>query len=179
MNAFQNALSTGKVVVRRWWVNRNNSDQVTVQFFQLLDTGAGPVNLISIAQGTTPKQTISALYSFKREIAESKLGSTEGSFVDSDMVMFGSELFGVDVSIKITENFAPNPYSKSHEPKINPSTGEVVVSYNAETGTNDPVYRHTELVAGIINPSDHVLIRPEVKATTTATSKFFTDFLSR
>ena len=152
---FQKALETGQVVLRRWWSNANNPDQVTLQFFQKVETQADTNSLVSIAQGIKPGQIVSALQSFKKDVVLAKLGSTEGNLVDSSSVVFARDVFGTDVSIKVTENFTPNPFSKSHEPKVNPSTGEVVLGFNSKTQQNDPVYRHTELVAGIINQEAH------------------------
>ena len=55
---------------------------------------------------------------------------------------------GREVNIQVTENFAPNPRSKSHQPKSNPVTGEVVVAFNPASSKAEEVYRHTEMVAG-------------------------------
>ena len=152
---FQKALDTGRVVLRKWWENSKNPDQVTLQFFQQIESGSQENSLVSIAQGAKNKQTISALFSFKKSVALAKLGSTEGNLVNSSDVVFADKVFGTQVSIRVTENFTPNPYSASHEPKINPSTGEVVEGFNSATGKNEPVYRHTDLVEGIIGAEAH------------------------
>lgn len=155
---FVNALDSGKVVVRRWWYNTNSSkDQVTVQFIQQVERPGDTSSLVAIAQGSTNKQTVTALFSFNADVAQAHLGSTEGSFVEEGQPIFASSIWGQEVNIQVTENFTPNPYSKSHEPKINPGTGEVVTAYNGETGQDDPVYRHTELVAG---PASHKFMAP-------------------
>ena len=152
MNNFQTALTTGKVVVRKWWVNANNPNQIGVQFFQEIESSNQTNTLVALAQGIRPVQTVSAIYSFAKEVALPLLGSTEGDLSNGSRVVYGSELFkGMSISIEVTENFQPNPFSSSHEPKINPGTGEVVLGYNDETGKNEPVYRHTNLVAGL-NP---------------------------
>jgi len=150
MNQFQTALTTGQVVVRKWWVNANNPNQIGVQFFQEIESSNQVNNLVALAQGIRPVQTVSAIYSFAKEVALPLLGSTEGDLSQGAKVIFGKEMFkGIDVSIEVTENFTPNPFSSSHEPKINPATGEIVLGYNEETGKNEPVYRHTNLVAGL------------------------------
>jgi hypothetical protein len=155
---FQEALETGRVVVRRWWPNTNSSNnQVTVQFFQLVQTGDGKPNLIAIAQGVPTGNIVSALFSFNADVVEHLLGSTEGSFVEEGQPVYGDDLFGTEVNIQVTENFIKNPYAKKQEPKLNPSTGEVVMATNPETNQMEPVYRHTELVAGI---PYHSFVRP-------------------
>lgn len=150
---FVNALDSGKVVVRRWWYNQHSEkDQVTVQFFQKINAPGTPTrSLVAKAQGLNDGQVVSALFSFSRNVAESFLGSTEGSFVTGGQPIFAEDFFGEEVNIEVTENFTPNPYSKTHEPKMNPGTGEIITMYNPETQQEDPVYRHTELVGGKAN----------------------------
>lgn len=146
---FVNALDSGKVVVRRWWYNNNSDkDQVSVQFMQQIEKEGDNNSLLAIAQGSTNKQSVTAIFSFSADVAQAHLGSTEGSFVTEGQPVFANDMFGQEVNIQVTENFTANPYSKSHQPKINPGTGEVVTAYNAETGEDAPVYRHTELVSG-------------------------------
>ena len=147
---FANALSTGKVVVRRWWVNtQSEKDQVSVQFQQEIEKDTDDNSLVAIAQGGNSKQKPTAIFSFKTNVAQAILGSTEGSFVQGGQPIFGSEMWkGREVNIQVTENFTANPRSKSQQPKANPLTGEIVTSFNSDTQSNDPVYRHTEIVAG-------------------------------
>ena len=156
-NSFNSALETGKVVVRRFWYNDNSEkDQVTVQFFQQIKKPeTDNSSLLAIAQGISDSQTVSALYSFKADIAKAIFGNTEGSFVESGTPVFANDIFQTDVNIEVTENFTANPFSSNHEPKINPSTGEVVVAFNPETNQDDAIYRHTELVTG---KADHTFI---------------------
>lgn len=159
---FVNALDSGKVVVRRWWYNQHSEkDQVTVQFFQKIKapSSGDTKSLVAKAQGLSDGQIVSALFSFSRDVAESFLGSTEGSFVTGGQPIFAEDFFGEEVNIEVTENFTPNPYSKTHEPKMNPGTGEIITMYNPETQQEDPVYRHTELIAG---QADHVFL--DIKA---------------
>ena len=156
MNSLQEkyaeALDSGKVVVRRWWVNtQSDKDQVSVQFQQQIEKGGDNNDLIAIAQGGSNSQRVTAIHSFKTSVARAHLGSTEGSFVEDGQPVFGNDMFGQEVNIQVIENFVPNPKSRSHEPKCNPSTGEVVMAYNPETKQDDPVYRHTELISGTPN----------------------------
>ena len=149
MNNFQTALATGKVVVRRWWKNANSSkNQVSVQFIQQIERPSDNSSLVAIAQGTPSVQTVTAIFSFAEDVALDHLGSTEGSFVEGGQPIFAEDIFGMDINIQVTENFTKNPFSAGQEPKINPSTGEVVVAFDPETRTDRPVYRHTELVSG-------------------------------
>ena len=145
---FDQALTTGQAIVRKWWVNKNNSSQIGVQFQQEIPSPSSANILVTMAQGIRPVQKVTAIHSFNSEVAQAFLGSSEGDFLESTPKL-ASELFqGMEVNIQVTENFTPNPYSSSHEPKINPGTGEVVTGYDETTGKNMPVYRHTELVLG-------------------------------
>ena len=151
MNSFTEAFATGKVVVRKCWTNKNNPEQVAVQFFQQIESPQTTNSLVSLAQGINPVQTVSAIFSFAKEVAQPLLGGTDVDLSDmgENKAVFASQMFkGQEVSIQVTENFTANPYSNSHQPKINPGTGEVVTGFNPDTGSNDPVYRHTELVPG-------------------------------
>ena len=64
MSTFKEALTTGKVVVRRAWTNTKNPEQVAVQFFQQIDSPSSINTLVSMAQGIQPVQTVSAIFSF-------------------------------------------------------------------------------------------------------------------
>lgn len=160
--AYENALATGQVVVRRWWFNTNSSkNQVTVQFAQAVERPASSAadansTLIALEQGTegiSNMTTVTALRSIDAARAQAFFGSTEGNSVEGGTVYFANDLYkslgaaaDVDLAIQITENFEKNPYSKTQQPKSNPSTGEVVVALNPATGTHMPVYRHTDLM---------------------------------
>ena len=159
--AYENALATGKVVVRKWWVNENSSkNQITVQFQQEVERPASAASanslLISLEQGTealgnTTRAT--ALRSFNAEHVIAALGSREGDSTMGGDIMFANDFYaklgapaGTELAVQVTENFEKNPYSKNQAPKANPSTGEVVTALNPATGTNMPVYRHTDVV---------------------------------
>lgn len=160
--AYENALATGKVVVRKWWFNTNSTkNQMTVQFQQAVErpaNDAGTANslLISLEQGTEALGThtrVTALRSFDANKASAILQSREGDATMGSPVIFAEDFYeklglpaGTQLSIQVTENFEKNPYSKSQTPKVNPSTGEMVVATNPATGTQMPVYRHTDLV---------------------------------
>ena len=160
--AYENALATGQVVVRRWWFNTNSSkNQVTVQFAQQVERPASSAadaasQLISLEQGTegiSNVTTVTALRSIDATRAQAFFGSTEGNAMQGGVVHFANDLYkslgaaaDVDLAIQITENFEKNPYSKTQTPKSNPSTGEVVTALNPATGTHMPVYRHTDLM---------------------------------
>tara|TARA_R110002096_G_scaffold131635_1_gene281639 strand:- start:822 stop:1358 length:537 start_codon:yes stop_codon:yes gene_type:complete len=151
MSTFKEALTTGKVVVRRAWTNTKNPEQVAVQFFQQIDSPNSVNTLVSMAQGIQPVQTVSAIFSFAKDVAQSKLGNTDVDFTTGGEAVYAADMFDQEVSIQVTENFTANPYSVSHQPKINPGSGEVVTGFDSSTGTNMPVYRHTELVPGGAN----------------------------
>lgn len=160
--AFENALATGQVVVRRWWFNTNSSkNQVTVQFAQQIErpaTSAADANsaLIALEQGTEGignTTVVTALRSIDATRAQAFFGSTEGNCMEGGTVHLANDLYkslgavaDVDLAIQVTENFEKNPYSSTQQPKSNPSTGEVVTALNPKTGTHMPVYRHTDLM---------------------------------
>lgn len=159
--AYENALTTGQVVVRKWWVNTNSTkNQITVQFQQEVERPASAASsnslLISLEQGTEAlgnTTRVTALRSFNADKAAAILGSREGDATMGSKVMFANDFYAqlgapadTKLAVQVTENFEKNPYSNSQQPKINPSTGEVVVAHNPATGTEMPVYRHTDLV---------------------------------
>jgi hypothetical protein len=152
--AYENALTTGKVVIRKWWFNTNSTkNQISVQFQQAVErpaNNASTVNsmLISLEQGTDALGThtrVTALRSFAADKAAA-IGLPAGT----------------QLAVQVTENFTKNPYSKTQSPKINPSTGEVVVATNPETGTQMPVYRHSDLV--LAGSCEHTFIAAEPEA---------------
>ena len=112
--------------------------------------------LIALEQGTEGignTTTVTALRSIDADRAQAFFGSTEGNSMQGGTVYYANDLYkslgavdGTDLAIQITENFEKNPYSKTQQPKSNPSTGEVVTALNPTTGTHMPVYRHTDLM---------------------------------
>lgn len=161
------ALSDGRVYVRKAWKNKNKPGQVGVQFIQEIDRElkGTPNNLISIAQGTEAynRQRVTTILSFNEEIAVQLFGAAEFDLSVEGEAMVASEAMGTEVSIQVTENFTPNAFSENHEPKINPSSGEIVTGRDSE-GELKPVYRHTKLVEG--STCNHTFIVPEYASAT-------------
>lgn len=179
--AYENALDTGKCVIRRSWVNTNSSkNQVTVQFQQMVerpvtDAASATSALIALEQGTDALGThtyVTALRSFNADKIREVLGADTVDYYKSGTPVFANDLYaklgapeGLEFGIKVTENFEKNPYSKTQTPKVNPSTGEVVVATNPATGTQMPVYRHTDLVPAQM--CEHTFIASESTRTAT------------
>lgn len=172
--AYENALATGKVVVRKWWVNTNSqNNQVTVQFQQAVERPQDNVSslnslLIGLEQGSEIGNTtrVTALRSFNADNVAAVLGSKQGDATMGSNVMFANDLYralglpeDIDVAIQVTENFEKNPKSATQTPKVNPSTGEVVVATNPKTNTQMPVYRHTDIV--IAHTCNHTFVASE------------------
>lgn len=184
--AYENALDTGKCVIRRSWVNTNSSkNQVTVQFQQMVerpatDASAATSALIALEQGTDALGThtyVTALRSFNADKIREVLGTDTVDFYKSGTPVFANDLYaklgapeGLEFGIKVTENFEKNPYSKTQTPKVNPSTGEVVVATNPATGTQMPVYRHTDLVPAQL--CEHTFIASESSQTAATIAPF-------
>lgn len=180
--AYDQALTTGKVVIRKWWFNTNSTkNQMTLQFQQAVEKPDSQVSansmLISLEQGTEPlgnTTNVTALRSINADKATAILGSREGDATMGSPVIEANVFYeklgfpeGTEFAIQVTENFEKNQYSKTQSPKVNPSTDEVVVATNPVTGTQMPVYRHTELV--IANTCEHTFIAGEAfKAPVTA-----------
>ena len=171
--AYENALATGKVVVRKWWVNTNSSkNQITVQFQQEVERPASAASanslLIALEQGTEALGNVTrvtSLRSFNADKAAAILGSREGDATMGSPVLFANDFYaklgapaGTELAVQVTENFEKNPYSKTQQPKVNPATGEIVMAQNPATGTNMPVYRHTDLV--VASTCKHKFITP-------------------
>ena len=180
--AYDQALTTGEVVIRKWWFNTNSTkNQMTLQFQQAVEKPDSQVSansmLISLEQGTEPlgnTTNVTALRSINADKATAILGSREGDATMGSPVIEANVFYeklgfppGTKFAIQVTENFEKNPYSNSHSPKVNPTTDEVVVATNPATGTQMPVYRHTELV--IADTCKHTFIAGEApKAPSTA-----------
>lgn len=181
LKAYSDALATGQVVIRKWWFNSNSEkNQVTVQFQQAVERPASAASanslLISLEQGTEAlgnTTNVTTLRSFNADKASAFLGSREGDSTQGGDVKFANDLYkslgapaDIDLAVEVTENFEKNPYSKSHQPKKNPSTGEVVTAENPVTGTAMPVYRHTNLV--LAQQCNHKFIVAEPETQTAA-----------
>jgi hypothetical protein len=154
--SYENALTTGKVVVRRWWANtRSTKNQVSVQFQQEIESPKTSSSMdsamIALEQGTDAlggTQRPTAIRSLSAEQAIKLLGAIEGSSnQEGDAIVYADDLYGFVTGIEVKENFEKNPYSAAQEPKSNPSTGEIVTAINPANGALMPVYRHTKLTA--------------------------------
>lgn len=175
--AYDQALATGQVVIRKWWFNQNSDkNQMTIQFQQAVERpqtqSSTTSTLIGLAQGSTLGNTtrVTTLFSADATLAANVLQSREGdatmgspvvtanAFFQALAQAMGTEFNG-NLAIQITENLQKNPRSPKQTPKSNPNTGEVVVSYDAATGSMKPVYRHTELVDAA--HCEHTFLTPQ------------------
>lgn len=153
---FQEALNTGKVVVRSIFANKNNPEQISVQLFQKVEKPAefkgaaseGFNPLVAMAQGLEAfddKTTISAIMSFKKDIALKFFKTIEANYSESNKGILAENIYGCPVEISVIENTTKNPKSDTQTPVTTPK-GEV------KKLNGLPVYRHTELV-----PADKVV----------------------
>ena len=159
-NVFQQALETGKVIVRRAWLNnRSRKDQVSVQFMQEIESpNAGGNALVAVAQGVgNGKQRITDVLSFARPQFLQLFGldsiDEEGvNYYDSDVEPpIAEDIFGMEVNISVTENTDPREYDDNgnavremnlRQAKLNPQTNEYLMS------NGEHIYRHTKMAPG-------------------------------
>jgi hypothetical protein len=149
---FNKALSEGKTMVRSIRKNINSDkDQYTVQFMQQVDNpnSEGTDEIVALSQGYTPGQRVTALASVAGKKLEemgimSLLAKTSDKlttfFEEEDTLLEGTRILGVDLDISVEENTTKNPLSMSQQPKINPTSNEVLTSDGL------PIYRHTKVV---------------------------------
>jgi len=175
--AYDQALATGKVVIRKWWFNQNSDkNQISLQFQQAVERpqtqSSATSTLIGLAQGSTLGNTtrVTTLFSADATLAANVLGSREGDATMGSPVVLGNAFFSAlaqamgteftgDLAIQITENLQKNPRAPRQTPKSNPNTGEIVMSYDATSGSMKPVYRHTELVDAA--HCEHTFLTPQ------------------
>lgn len=137
---------TTAIKVRKIWENTNSQkDQVSVMFAQQYENNTGSV-LIAAAQGTGNfgPSMLTTIMSFNREKAIEYFGTTEADYSTEPFENWGDPskfeaAVGKKVVISVEENLTPNPQQKNHQPKTNPTTGEILLS------DGSPIYRHTEL----------------------------------
>lgn len=159
MTNFQNALATGKTLVRNVWVNENNSDQVGIQFMQQIETSEGVSPSLAL-QGIKSTRKLTVIASAKKETLEA-VGLKIQNYAETDEVLFANDLYkslGVtqDVNISLEENhdkyvrtatgtiaYRKDGSSIELEPKVNPTSGEVVKVNGKE------VYAHTSISFGM------------------------------
>ena len=157
-NEVANSNQATPVVIRRIWPNlRSSKNQATIQFYQKKATGmSGPGGLVGIFQNAPGlTSTATAIQSIHMDkLAELGL-PTEVDYTDGEAPVANSVL-GVQVNIEITDSFNSNPFSDSHNPKVNPTNGDVI------TINGRDVYRHTELVAG--EAQDQIISSVSVEA---------------
>jgi len=168
---YEKALATGACVLRRTWPNLNakSGSQISCQFQQLVKVPSEGTSsaLIAFAQNITGmgENRPTTIFSVSEEVCK-QLGlpveedffdpgpDFEGGGDDLSKAVLANKIFesvrkGKDINIKVTENFTPNPFSKTHEPKMNPRTNEILMK------DGQPIYRHTELVEG---EADHTFV---------------------
>jgi len=165
------SLSSGKCLVRKIWKNPNKPGQISVQFIQEIEVpmSASLNPLVAIAQGLgdVGKNRVTAILSFKEEVAIKLFGTLEADYSEGEAVD-ASVILGSAVGIQVTENFTANPYAANHEPKKNPKTDEYVMGKD-EDGRVKPIYRHTEILPlEAINHSFVESVRREESAATGA-----------
>jgi len=136
--------------IRRIMPSKNgNNEQATVQFVQLIEMPASASNNPLLNFSQDPNRIgmgiVTALMSFSVKVLQTR-GVAGFQDFSAGLVPFAAQLFdGQEVNIEVTESFLPNYKAQNQEPKINPTTGQVI-----KVG-GKPVYRHTELVLGAPN----------------------------
>jgi len=149
---FLNEISN-QTMVRKIWKNVNSDkEQYSIQMMEQVDgplaTDAGSSMLVNIAQGGNGGQRVTAIFSVSKEQLEkvgvslpSEDGSHDSYCFEGDGLLAARTVFNdVEVEIQVVENTTKDPNRPSQEPKVNPSTEEVI------TNNGRPVYRHTSLV---------------------------------
>lgn len=158
MTTFENALKTGKVLVRKTWENQNSPGQISVQFMQRVKSPANVTAspLVLIAQGIDAENAgynkVTTILSFAEDFFNS-LGIDLGDvYLDADYAegsnLFADNIFGEEVTIHVVENTTIATWvdddgvehERNQDPKRNPRTMEIL------TFNGQPIYRHTELV---------------------------------
>lgn len=148
--SFTDKLNAGHCMVRKIWLNTNSTKgQYSVQFMQTIENenSSSTGEVVSLFQGFDNKQRVTAIISVSPEVIKSKgvlpkIQETEGNFYNNEKSYTVQEMFGeeFDLEIQVTENFEKNPFSTKQEPKVNPSSGEIL------TKDGKPIYRHTMMV---------------------------------
>lgn len=182
---YQEALDTGKTVLRKTWINHNAKSgiQISLQFQQKIKVdseGTGNM-LVAFAQDMSGigENYPTVILSMKPEVAE-KIGIPidadlwdPGDVVGEDhsQVIFANDIFpaelrgNLDINIQVVENFSKNPLSPKQEPKKNPRTMAVL------TKNGVPIYRHTYLVQG--EPNNVFVAHDRVASPVTRVSTSF------
>lgn len=143
---FVDRLNSGEVMLRKIWPNQNSKiGSFAAQYMQSIDTDeVDPTrSVLAASLGFTPGQRVTAILTISpKKLQESGLALEETTFCfDGDETLSAEELLGIPVDIDVVENTEKNPLQPMQEPKINPTTSEVL------THKGKPIYRHTQLVA--------------------------------
>jgi hypothetical protein len=160
---FSTKLSKGAVMLRKAWPNTNSSkNQISVQVMQEIQSSLGnngsEAAVVALTQGASPTQKVTAILSFDKDVIEQNLSREIDAVVtfheEDDQVINSGVLFGglAEIDIQVTENTEPNPYAKQQNPKINPSTQEVLLFEGKE------IYRHTTCV--LKGTAKHTFLQP-------------------
>lgn len=138
---FSKSLQTGKPFVVQSFLRESKTAPVAVQFAQLiLREDSNPV--LTLQLGGNVGTIITTIKNFTLEQAR-KLGLNNGEnqkVFSDDNVIFVDKISPMSLEIAVVENTTKNELMKSQQPKINPSTGEIL------TYKGQPIYVHTDLV---------------------------------
>lgn len=127
-------------------------------FAQEVDNSGGSNALIAAAQGTENfgPSMVTALLSFNKDKAVEYFGTTDADYSEGAFGTWPSPAkfeaaVGKKIAISVVENLTPNPLQTNPQPKINPKTGDVLLS------DGSPIYRHTEIV--LVGDEKSVLLK--------------------
>ena len=163
-DALSKSLASGKVYL--YSVNPSKNPEkpldytcVFAQKVNLTEDEGNSNELFAIAQKTQnfSSAIATARMSFKHDYLVEKGIIPENyseriEFDDTNTICADDIFDKENINIQITESLEPNKNYSSHSPKINPTTGEVVM-HNLQ-----PVYRDSKLVIG---KSNHILLKSD------------------
>lgn len=145
---FKQALDTGKVVLRRVWLNENSKyGNWTFQFFQKIEKpqegNSGLLLSISLGIEGYNSNIVSDLLTFSPKKAE-EMGISIGDYYKDDQeAIFADDIFGVPTGIQVVDNTYKNSKRPSQTPRMNPTTNEYLVDAHGR-----PIFRHTQILPG-------------------------------
>lgn len=139
--SFIERLASGEVMIRRIWKNEGKENFAVQYMQQIPSEDVSPEQaILAASMDFTPAQRVTAIFAASPAKLE-KEGISEGYFCyEGDATLSAKKFLGIDVEIDVVENTEKNPLQPKQEPKINPTTGEVL------TFNGKPIYRHTRLV---------------------------------
>jgi len=140
-DSFRAALKTGKALIRRVWPSAKDPNKVSVQLIQEVDvptstSAMDPAVAWSLGLEGVGKNLVTVIVPMTLAKA-TQAGLKVGTYFDGQEVVFASDIWPFPVCIELVETTEPNPWLKSHDPVVNPSTGQVM------THGGLPIYRHT------------------------------------